>query len=281
MNEPVSHREHVRYSFHCEDVSDELRVRHFYGHEELSRPYEFFVLLQAADLSSDLHAFLGKHVAVQASRFDEAPVTFPGIVDRIVVDDDQAEQGGTLRIVPALALLELRRNTRIFQGQSALTIVQSVLEEGLAPKGRRVDVTALDASRYSTRDYCVQYQETDLAFVHRLLEVHAECMAIHPLELTCESARVAPTEQPLCNEMTVGQVEAGMEGYFNAEIPESIEEICALDAEERALIGDLGRLGVSEADIDGYNCAVNSTLTPVGHADPETCWELSFGTVCL
>ena len=130
MNEPVSHREHVRYSFHCEDVSDELRVRHFYGHEELSRPYEFFVLLQAADLSSDLHAFLGKHVAVQASRFDEAPVTFPGIVDRIVVDNDQAEQGGTLRIVPALALLELRRNTRIFQDQSALTIVQSVLEDG-------------------------------------------------------------------------------------------------------------------------------------------------------
>ena len=171
MNEPVSHREHVRYSFHCEDVSDELRIRHFYGHEELSRPYEFFVLLQAADLSGDLHAFLGKHVAVQASRFDEAPASFPGIVDRIVVDDDHhAEQSGTLRIVPALALLELRRNTRIFQGQSALAIVQSVLKEGLAPKGRRVDVTALDASRYSTRDYCVQYQETDLAFVHRLLE---------------------------------------------------------------------------------------------------------------
>lgn len=113
------------------------------------------------------------------------------------------------------------------------------------------------------------------------LEVHAECMAIHPLELTCESERVAPTEQPLCNEMTVGQVEDGMEGYFNVDIPESIEEICALDAEERALIGDLGRLGVSEADIDGYNCAVNSTLTPVGHADPEACWELSFGTLCL
>lgn len=109
-----------------------------------------------------------------------------------------------------------------------------------------------------------------------------ECLALAPeVTYTCASSRVLPAEQPLCASITVGEAAAGIEAWAGVEIPETIDEICALPAAERAGIGDLGRLGVGEPDIDGYNCAVNSTLTPVPRASGDTCWELTFGTLCL
>jgi len=74
-------------------------------------------------------------------------------------------------VVPALWLLSRRRDCRIFQtrngtGGSVPEIVANVLEEaGL----RAADWSGLRES-YRQRDYCVQYRETDLDFISRLLE---------------------------------------------------------------------------------------------------------------
>ena len=171
MNEPEAHREHVSYTLHCDEVSHNFRVRWFSGHEGLNRSFEFRVELRSDNLEDDLQDFLGHSVVVEACRARETPTAFPGIVDQVVVDDDhRIEQSGTIRVVPALALLEMRRNTRVFQQRSALEIAQEPLEPRLAEKNRRLDATALEPSAYLTRDYCVQYRETDLAFVHRLFE---------------------------------------------------------------------------------------------------------------
>jgi type VI secretion system secreted protein VgrG len=59
--------------------------------------------------------------------------------------------------------LSLRHNSRIFQRVSPLTILNTLCEErGLT------DVAFAVTREPAEREYCVQYRETDLAFVERL-----------------------------------------------------------------------------------------------------------------
>src|SRR5690606_36045131 len=48
-------------------------------------------------------------------------------------------------------------------------ILQQVLDEGLGPYERTIDTGGLSGS-YATQEYTVQYRETDLEFVSRLME---------------------------------------------------------------------------------------------------------------
>ncbi|MFO0880183.1 MAG: type VI secretion system tip protein TssI/VgrG [Gemmataceae bacterium] len=68
-------------------------------------------------------------------------------------------------LVPALWLCSLRTQTRMFQSRSVPEIVRQILVQEW---GFEVDMRL--TGTYPPRDYCVQYQETDLAFVSRLLE---------------------------------------------------------------------------------------------------------------
>lgn len=88
----------------------------------------------------------------------------------IVADIEQitAEETGLstyrLQIVPHLWLLGQRTNCRVFQQLTDLDVVHKMFDEwGLAFESQCREV-------YRTRKYRVQYQETDLAFVSRLLE---------------------------------------------------------------------------------------------------------------
>jgi type VI secretion system secreted protein VgrG len=82
-----------------------------------------------------------------------------------------------LTIEPWLSFLGHSRDSAVFQDQNVLDIVQSVLTDyqtGGACQGAgklqpawRLDV--LDASVYPKRSLTTQYQESDLAFIERLL----------------------------------------------------------------------------------------------------------------
>lgn len=95
--------------------------------------------------------------------------TLHGIVRRV-------EEHGTssthlnmeLEVVPAMALLSQQVDSRVFFQLSALDVVDAVLGGGLAPYDREIEVSGL--IERDPREYCVQYQESDLDFVHRLLE---------------------------------------------------------------------------------------------------------------
>src|SRR5690554_2812056 len=64
---------------------------------------------------------------------------------------------------PALWRLGLRHNSRIFQHASPLTILNTLCDE----RGLR-DITFAVSREPETREYCVQYRESDLAFIERL-----------------------------------------------------------------------------------------------------------------
>lgn len=68
-------------------------------------------------------------------------------------------------IVPALALLGLRTDCRIFQDENVKDVVTKVLQEGGV-----TDFEWTLSGTHPVRTYCVQYRETCLDFVQRLLE---------------------------------------------------------------------------------------------------------------
>src|SRR5690348_7934938 len=69
-------------------------------------------------------------------------------------------------IVPVLSLLTRRADIRIFQQKSVTDVIEAVLKEA------SVDYTLNVTGSYQPLEYCVQYRETDFAFVSRLMEEH-------------------------------------------------------------------------------------------------------------
>ena len=69
-----------------------------------------------------------------------------------------------MEVVPSLWRLKATRNSRIFQDMTLPEIVKKVLNSTACRCATRCRRT------YTKVDYCVQYRESDFAFVSRLLE---------------------------------------------------------------------------------------------------------------
>jgi type VI secretion system secreted protein VgrG len=108
---------------------------------------------------------LRKPVAVSITLPDGSERWIHGLVSRLAQlgrrDDVTFYEA---EIVPAAWFLSLARDCRIFQQKTVLEIVQQVLEDS--------GVTDVEyrAGQYETREYCVQYRESNLDFIQRLLE---------------------------------------------------------------------------------------------------------------
>lgn len=73
-----------------------------------------------------------------------------------------------LEVGPSIATAGLAVHTRVFQQLDAIEIIEAVLGETVRARGSALEVIAHGRS-FEPRDYCVQWRETDLAFVTRLL----------------------------------------------------------------------------------------------------------------
>src|SRR5690606_13814753 len=154
-------------------VHVEVTALTFY--EALSEPYGAELALTVADPDLDIAQALGKDVVLRIMRQGDVTRRLCGIV-REVTDGVEAQgeretdQASRVRLVrvPALWMLRRRRASRIFQDKTAPEILEEVLNDALAPYGREVRLSL--AKSYPKREQCVQYQESDLDFAHRLME---------------------------------------------------------------------------------------------------------------
>lgn len=119
-----------------------------------------------------IQAIIGKPARLDFAHPGGEPHTVHGIVASARVIGTSAAGGGggatrwRLRIVSPLALLDGSVTSRIFQDKSAKDVVAEVLaEHGIEKVEWR-----LVGPELPVRANCVQYQESDLAFVSRLLE---------------------------------------------------------------------------------------------------------------
>jgi uncharacterized protein involved in type VI secretion and phage assembly len=137
-------------------------VVQFSGREAVSEPFIFDVDVAAADKALNFAMVVGQPLTLSL-----APGrVLSGMVDRIEQVDGPGMQGlYRLRLVPSLNRLKYRSTSRTFYGMKAIEIATALLAEA----GVTNVETRISAS-LPAQEIAVQYQETDFAFVSRLLE---------------------------------------------------------------------------------------------------------------
>lgn len=158
---------------------DQLVVERIDGHEGLSEDFCFDIVALSADDRIDLNVLLGQpallQILTQHSRSELRPVHgHVTAFERLGADGGLARY--RLRLEPWLALLRHRYDSYIWQDKSVLDIVQEIFSDyhgkgRLAPRWR---LALADATPYRPRALCTQYEESDLAFVERLLAEYTQ-----------------------------------------------------------------------------------------------------------
>ncbi|MBD8152149.1 type VI secretion system tip protein TssI/VgrG [Pantoea agglomerans] len=153
--------------------ADGLLFHTLKGTETLSRPFVLTAELLATDARIDRHALLGKAVTftlpTDGLMNALSPRYLNGKITRVAVRSQ--ELSGTryavyeLTVEPDLWPMKRDRNLRIFQSQTVPQIVQTLLKE------YGVNVETRLAGSYRVWEYCVQYQESSLDFISRLMEL--------------------------------------------------------------------------------------------------------------
>ncbi len=160
----------------CDAVPATLLVVSATVHEAISRPtYATVVLIGADDF--DLEAplqqaaqltLLVDGTAVRQFSFVVSAVRFEGLA--------RGQRRYVLELWHELSMLSLRSDVRMFQEQDAKEIISFVLDQAGVPADH---LTWSVQRSLSKRTYCVQYRETDLDFVARLLEFEGIHYFIH------------------------------------------------------------------------------------------------------
>ena len=150
---------------------EELRVRRIAGHEHISEPYEFevhFDVHQDGGLSPEVIAeMLSANASVS---FGSGGYSRSGVLSEVSFVDEGADglrYSYVAKLVPRVWLLQLTRRSRVFMDQSIPEIIESVLGE-YSLSGDAVELRL--AETYTSREYVVQYEETDFNFVSRWME---------------------------------------------------------------------------------------------------------------
>ena len=187
--------------------------------EEISAPWTLELSTLSTDAALDLHAMLGEKLTLQTALADGSLHPRSGIVTNASAEESD---GGFARyrltVRPWIALLAHTRRSQVWQEKTLVEIVESIFARysRVAQWQWADDIAAhLAQSPFNgsgqVRSYTVQYRESDLAFVTRLLAEEAIAWRIaedpeaptgHRLVLFADSPATAscpedPTSQSL------------------------------------------------------------------------------------
>lgn len=156
----------ARFLFEVIGTSYETRVLNFTLYESLSSPFELNLSLVSED-EIKFEDVVGKE-ALLTLLGEENDRYCHGIINKFIFTGSRDRfYLYQARVVPSLWFLSLERDCRIFQDKNVEEIVKQVLQEG-GITSDRFDFRLQNPT--PKRDYCVQYRETDLNFISRLLE---------------------------------------------------------------------------------------------------------------
>lgn len=147
------------------------RINSIHIVEAISQPFEITLEISSAQLAESTKEIIGSELVVEIGK-----LRWTGLVRSFTFRSMTGEGGGSGEyhyraiLVPKLWHLSLSSNYRIFQELSSDQIIDKVLGE----YGIRIDRQGRSGSA-SARQYCVQYGESDLAFVERLLAEEGAC----------------------------------------------------------------------------------------------------------
>lgn len=192
----------IDYEFLCEDTEpDAWRVFRLDFVERINDCYRMVLDLVSADTELDAQTLLGASATLVLRRADCEQHT-SGILTQVDVLGLNADRQ-IIRVIiePALKLLDQITRCKIFEDMSVAQIVDEVLGESLKPYQRKSEAM-LGSRGQAVREYCVQYSESDLSFVKRLLQEeginyyfdHEKDPSKETLVLFDESERLGPAK---------------------------------------------------------------------------------------
>ncbi|WP_437993825.1 type VI secretion system Vgr family protein [Sorangium sp. So ce145] len=155
------------FSLEGDKLPADVAVTRFEAVEAISTPYTVEVRFATLDTSFRVEDCLRSRLCLRVVDTSGQERLYDGIVDRagfahIVGESRQFD----VRLRPALAALAHREGCRIFQEKTIVQVAQSVFED--AGFGDKVEWRI--AKEYEPREFIVQYRESHLNFVSRLLE---------------------------------------------------------------------------------------------------------------
>ncbi|MBB4577286.1 MULTISPECIES: type VI secretion system Vgr family protein [Rhizobium] len=145
---------------------NEISLRRLSGTERLGEPFLYEVKLASRNPVQNFATIPGQSLTIGLKLKDSQTRFFNGVVTRFqyLGLDDTEHLNYVAQVRPWISLLEHRSNSRVFQNKTSIEIITTIFREH---KGNFKNQTA---RRFPERPYCVQYDETDLAFVSRLME---------------------------------------------------------------------------------------------------------------
>jgi type VI secretion system secreted protein VgrG len=137
------------------------------GREAMSEPFRFSLelLSERHDLKAD--DLVGATVDVWMVKTSGTKRFFNGVIRAFAAGARQGDGRRAYRaeMVPALWMLGQRSDCRVFQNMGADKVIEEVLKDaGVANLQNKI------TGSLPKREYCVQYRETDLDFISRLME---------------------------------------------------------------------------------------------------------------
>ncbi|WP_248807353.1 type VI secretion system tip protein TssI/VgrG [Pseudomonas sp. MWU13-2100] len=155
----------TQFSITFDGLESDFQVLAFTGSEGISQPYRFEIDLVSERADVDIETLLHQQA------FFALDANGSGIHGQIyqVAQGDAGKRLTRYKVslVPQLQYLHHRTNQRIYQQMSAPKIIALILEE----HGIKSNAYSFQLGQpCPDRDYCVQYDETDLHFIQRLCE---------------------------------------------------------------------------------------------------------------
>ncbi len=149
----------------CGDLDERtFEVADFSGVELISTPYRFDITLLSVKAEVQPEEIIGKPTTLYIFRNGEY-VPFSGLVNEFQLIDKNVDFiTYSARLVPKLWLCSINQQTKIFQNMDVVAIIKQVLE------GAGITNYEVSTKNYPKQEYVVQYQESDLNFISRLME---------------------------------------------------------------------------------------------------------------
>lgn len=164
----------------------------FEGEERISQPFEYRLTLKLVQPLADFGKVVNQSAElVMVQEFDDSSpvavagrskttVRAAGVVSSFRANREHKDNSGNVLfveyeavLVPAFWRLKLFQQSRVFQNKTVEAIITDVFAQEASP-GVPVlgtsDYEFLLSGTYPARDFCVQYRESDLDFIQRLME---------------------------------------------------------------------------------------------------------------
>ncbi len=145
---------------------DVLLLEGFKGEEHVSEPFEFTLQMHSLDDAIEAAKVLREPFIISVRLPDGSDRQIHGLCRRFTQhgrDHDLAYYEA--EIVPWIRFMELNQDCKIFQEMTVVEIIEEVFS-----KYDLSDYENKCVGSYLPRQYCVQYRESDLNFVSRLME---------------------------------------------------------------------------------------------------------------